>query len=63
MRIQNTEDGSARKIIASLHPKHAAMKPNVNEPHMAPSDVMAATHEICSDLENSTCILNNHVAK
>lgn len=27
---------------------HAAMKPNVNEPHMAPSAVIDAIHDICS---------------
>lgn len=48
MRIQNTADGMLRKSIVRLHPKHADMTPNVNEPHMAPIEVIEPTHEICS---------------
>lgn len=50
MRIQNIDVGSARNIIVRLHPKHAAMNPNVNEPHMAPIDVIAAIQDISSDV-------------
>lgn len=45
MRIQNTEIGSARKIIARLHPMPDAINPNVNDPHMAPIELIAAIHE------------------
>lgn len=50
MRIQNIEIGSAKNIIVRLHPKHAAMNPNVNEPHMAPMEFIAAIHDTSCDV-------------
>lgn len=46
MRIQNTVIGRDRKVIVRLTPKPVHMNPNVNEPHIAPIDVMDAIQEI-----------------
>lgn len=50
MRTQNIDVGSARNTIVRLYPKHVAMNPKQNDPHMAPIDVTAAIHDISSDV-------------